>query len=91
MKHVTIYLDAVDLELVKQISPSSVYFLNKCTILHEKTSMPFESVAIMFTPDRFTRRAMSAMLKDLICRIADHDDRSELICAIVYRFLNYIG
>lgn len=91
MKAVTIYLDAADLDLIHEISPSSTYFFRKCSIMHEHSTMPFAAVAISFIPDRFTRRAMSAMIKDMICRIAEHDERTELICAIAYKFLNYIG
>lgn len=87
MKTVTLYLDSCDFELIQSLSPNSAYFLKKCKVLREHTSMPFEAIALVFTPDRFTRRPMVAMLKDLICAIADGDKNSEVLCALVYKFL----
>lgn len=87
MKPVTLYLDSCDYDLIQSLSPNSVYFFKKCKILSEQTSMPFEAVALIFNPDRFTRRPMVAMLKDLICAIADGNKNGEVLCALVYKFL----
>lgn len=90
MKPVTIYLDSCDYDLIKAISPNSVYFFQKCQVFFENTDVPFASIAVMFTPNRLTRRPLCAMLKDLICAIADNHPSKEVICALVYRFIFYL-
>lgn len=90
MKPVTIYLDSCDYDLIKAISPNSVYFFRKCQVLFEQTDVPFTSVAILFNPNRLTRRPMTAMLKDLICAVADNHEQKELLCALIYKFLFYL-
>lgn len=87
MKPVTVYLDSCDFDLIQSLSPNSAYFFKKCKVLREHTPMPFEAVTLIYTPDRLTRRPMVAMLKDLICAIADGDKNSEILCALVYIFL----
>lgn len=90
MKPVTLYLDSCDYDLIKAISSNSVYFFKKCQVLYEQTDVPFTSIAIMFTPNRLTRRPLTAMLKDLICYVADDNDNKELVCALIYKFLFYL-
>lgn len=86
----TIYLDACDYELIKSISPNSVYFFKQCKVYDEHTTFPWVSIAIVFTPTRLVRRPLVAMLKDLICAIADNHPSKEVICALVYRFIFYL-
>lgn len=91
MKQVTIYLDTCDYDLIKSISHNSTFFFKKCHILVEHTTMPFSSVAIMFTPTRLIRRPLIAMIKDLVCAIADGNENKELLCSLIYRFMFYLG
>lgn len=86
----TIYLYASDFELIKSVSPNAVYFFKKCQVLFEQTTMPFVSVAIIFTPDRFTRRPMCTMLKDLVNYVADDNVNRKLVCALINKFLFYL-
>lgn len=91
MKPITIYLDSCDYDLIKATAPSSRFFFQKCSTMFEQTDVPFTQVAILFTPNRLTRRPMVAMLKELICAVADGNEHREVLCAIIYKFLFYLG
>lgn len=91
MKTVTIYLDSCDYDLIKATSPSSRFFFQKCSTMYEQTDVPFSQVAILFTPNRLTRRPMVTMLKELICAVADGNNHREVLCALIYKFLFYLG
>lgn len=91
MKSVTIYLDSCDYDLIKATAPSSVFFFQKCKLMFEQTDMPFTQIALFFNPDSLTRRPMIAMLKELICAVADGNEHREVLCAIIYKFLFYLG
>lgn len=90
MKPVTIYLDSCDYNLIKTISPNSVYFFKQCQVYGEQSTFPWDGVTIVFTPTRIVRRPLVAMLKDLICAIAGNHPSKEVICALVYRFIFYL-
>lgn len=90
MKSKVVYLDRCDLELIQMVSPNAQHFLSHCQVLNEATADSFASVAIMFTPDRHTRRPLVTMLRDMVTYVADGGSNSELVCALIYRFLNFV-
>lgn len=91
MKPITIDLLVSDFSLIKAKSPCSIYFFQKCKIKEYDDTYSFPSVSITFKTDRFTRRALTSMLKDLVQEIYLNDEHSEQLCEIVYLFLFHLG
>lgn len=90
MKSKVIYLDRCDLEIIQMVSPNAQHFLSHCQVMNEATTDSFASVAIMFTPDRHTRRPLVTMLRDMVTYVADGGSNRELVCALIYRFLSFV-